>query len=131
MKNLSDRQNVKISYWQFVENAETKVYSDGTREKRAIYLCTLCNRKFERSVRTDRGNRNQCCVSCARRRVNRKTWILTNIDTGKSIQVVNLKLWCANHGVCRFTLYKTHTQPNRNFARDKQGNRWKVRDVLS
>lgn len=130
MQNTNDRRIAKLSYWQFVRESGVKIYPDGTRERRAIYLCTLCNREFDRSMRTDKANRNQCCVSCSRRRTNRKTWILLNLDTKKTIKVVNLKLWCQAHGVDKTSLYKTRTVKNRNFARDKRGNRWTVRDTF-
>lgn len=126
----SDRQKQKISYWKYLKPAPTKRYPQGYSEKRAIYLCMLCNREFNRSCKSERSLHSTSCLSCSRRRGRRKKWELQNLDTKKRIFVVDLKTWCHHHGVCVTTLYRTKaTTPvssRRKVAFDNQGQRWKV-----
>jgi len=123
----------KLSYWEYLREAPTKVYPSGYHEKRAIYRCTLCNREFNLSVKAEKSNRSLSCLSCSRIRQNRRTWLLINLTTGTKIKVVNLSNWCNYQGVSFTTLLKTKTvsKSRKNYARDKRGNRWKILEKIS
>lgn len=134
-QNQENRQIVKLSYWQYLRPAPKRYYPSGYYQLRAIYLCTLCNREYELSIQSELSGRSTCCISCAARKRERQTWLLFNLDTKKTIKVVNLKKWCKAHGVESSSLYRTQKPKTdkrfRNYATDNKNQRWKIRDKLN
>lgn len=129
-----DRRFVKLNHWQYVRPAPTKRYESGFYQTRAIYLCKLCNCEYELSIQSVTSNASTRCTACAATQARRRTWLLINLDTKKTITVVNLKIWCKAHSVDSSTLYRTQKNTNpkrlRNYAKDNKNQRWRIVDKL-